>query len=243
MLDSAFFLGYPVEFKNICLIYPPKVKDVATNEKFSIYLKMLTFTQEEIEDEFVSANIDLSQLLTPLQYILNLAYNHEELNEVIRDAFMFFIHEPVTFLYEAQSILIGELTEKPDISKVRLLNKDNFFEFQNMVRFSCGEKAVNPPDPNENPRVKAMKAKARYRDKIKAKSPNNLTLKTIIASVCCMNLGLTPLNIGELSYMALGTLFGLYQDKEKYELDIQSLLAGADSKKIKPKYWIRNPDN
>ena len=31
-----------------------------------------------------------------------------------------------------------------------------------------------------------------------------------------------------------------YQTKEKYEIDIDSLLAGADSKKIKPKYWIRN---
>jgi hypothetical protein len=30
--------------------------------------------------------------------------------------------------------------------------------------------------------------------------------------------------------------------KEKYEIDIDSLLAGADSKKIKPKYWIRNSE-
>jgi hypothetical protein len=31
-----------------------------------------------------------------------------------------------------------------------------------------------------------------------------------------------------------------YQEKEKYQLDIESLLAGADSKKVKPKYWIAN---
>ena len=29
---------------------------------------------------------------------------------------------------------------------------------------------------------------------------------------------------------------------EKYDIDIRSLLAGADSKKVKPKYWIRNSD-
>jgi hypothetical protein len=33
-----------------------------------------------------------------------------------------------------------------------------------------------------------------------------------------------------------------YQGKEKYQLDVDSLLAGADSKKIKPEYWIRNLD-
>jgi hypothetical protein len=32
----------------------------------------------------------------------------------------------------------------------------------------------------------------------------------------------------------------IYQEQEKYRLDIESLLAGADSKKVKPKYWIRN---
>ena len=57
-----------------------------------------------------------------------------------------------------------------------------------------------------------------------------------------MGIGLTPLNIGEMSYASVGTLMKMMQDKEKYDLDIRSLLAGADSKKIKPKYWIRNSD-
>jgi hypothetical protein len=55
-----------------------------------------------------------------------------------------------------------------------------------------------------------------------------------------MGLGITPLNIGEMSYAAVGILIRTYQEKEKYETDVRSLQAGADSKKIKPKYWIRN---
>ena len=43
-----------------------------------------------------------------------------------------------------------------------------------------------------------------------------------------------------MSYVSMGAILAVYQNKEKYELDIDSLLAGADSKKIKPKYWIRN---
>jgi hypothetical protein len=62
----------------------------------------------------------------------------------------------------------------------------------------------------------------------------------MLASICCMGIGITPLNIGEMSYVAIESLFNIYQDKEKYNLDIDSLLAGADSKKIKPQYWIRN---
>lgn len=58
-----------------------------------------------------------------------------------------------------------------------------------------------------------------------------------------MGIGITPLNIGELSYAALMKLLERYQFKEKYDIDIKSLLAGADSSKVKPKYWISNLDD
>ena len=55
-----------------------------------------------------------------------------------------------------------------------------------------------------------------------------------------MNFGLNPLNIGELTQYSVSVLIRYYQEKEKYETDIKSLLAGADSKKVKPQNWIRN---
>ena len=57
-----------------------------------------------------------------------------------------------------------------------------------------------------------------------------------------MGIGITPLNIGELSYASIGVIMNMMQDKEKYDIDIRRLLAGASSKKVKPKYWIRNND-
>ena len=53
-----------------------------------------------------------------------------------------------------------------------------------------------------------------------------------------MGIGITPLNIGEISYAALSSIKDMSQKKEKYEIDVRSLLAGADSKKVKPVYWI-----
>ena len=105
-----------------------------------------------------------------------------------------------------------------------------------------GEDPVEPPDPTLHPKIRRMKALARYRDKIKAKKGMGINLLTTLVSICCMGIGITPLNIGELSYASLSTLMHIYQEKEKYEIDIRSLQAGADAKKIKPKYWIRNLD-
>lgn len=124
-----------------------------------------------------------------------------------------------------------------------MIGEDEYFDFQNMIRTCLGEDTISPPNPNEDPRIKRIKAKARYRDKIKAKQGKGLSLSATLVSICCMNFGLNPLNIGELSYAALSPLIRYYQEKEKYEIDIKSLLAGADSKKIKPKYWVRNIDD
>ena len=46
-----------------------------------------------------------------------------------------------------------------------------------------------------------------------------------------MGFGLNPLNIGEISYASVPVLIRFYQEKDKYETDVKSLLAGADSKK------------
>lgn len=243
MFNTQFLLGYPADFKQICLVYPPKLKEVLNCKNYNIYVKILTLSQEEIEDEYVKQNLDMSSILNPFEYILNNAYNNTQFKDFLSEAFSFFIHEPVTFLFEHKQIILGDISKCKTVEELRVLTEDIYFDFQNTIREAAGLDMIELPNPNEDPRVKAIKAKARYRDKLKAKQGKNLSLKTLIASICCMNFGLNPLNIGELSYAAIPILIATYQEKEKYQLDVDSLLAGADSNKVKPKYWIRNLDN
>jgi len=91
------------------------------------------------------------------------------------------------------------LPQVKSIEELRIINKDNYFDFQNALRRAIGEKEIEPYNPNENPKIKYFKAKARLRDRVKAKSKDALTLGTTLASICCMGIGITPLNIGELS--------------------------------------------
>lgn len=242
MTNINFLYGYPVEFKHLCMVYPPKVCDTF-KKNFFLYSQILTLSQEEIEDEYVEKELDISNLLNPFEYLLNSAYNDMTLRQYIKDAFYLFIHEDVTFLYEQKQIIIGDISTVESIDGLRILKEEDYFEFQNLIRESIGKKKIEPPNPNEDPRVKAIKAKARYRDKIKAKKGLGISLQTTLSSICCMGIGISPLNIGELSYAIIPVLMETYQAKEKYQLDTDCLLAGADAKKIKPKYWIRNSDN
>lgn len=244
MINSYAFLALPIRKKNYS-VYPPTLNDSLNNPNFTQWEGLFTTSQEELEDSIHEHNPSYDgPIPTPWLFLLGSAYEDKEFENTIREAFRFFLHEEITILYENQVIVLGnleeELTKVSSAEELRIIDEEEFFNLQNTVRTSLGIAPVEKPDPDESPRVKRMKAKARLRDRIKAKKGMGLSLGDSLVSICCMGIGLTPLNIGEISYAALGKIIDRYQKKEAYETDIQSILAGADAKKIHPKYWITN---
>ena len=244
MININFFLKYPVSFKGKCYVYPPTLRDALTNEDFQFYISFLTLSQEEIEDNLTENKKDVSNAMTPLETIMAYSQENTQFYEKIKQGFQLLLHEEVTFLFDQKKIVVGNLEKilpnLKSLNEIVIIDESEYFHLQNLIRDACGFNMIEPPNPKEHPKIKRMKALARYRDRIKAKQGLGLKLSSTITSICCMGLGLNPLNIGEISYCALNELVRVYQKKEKYELDIQSLLAGADSKKIKPQYWINN---
>ena len=250
MINDKIFLGFPIEFKDICKIYPPTVNDVVGNKDFVIYQSLFTISQNELDEAYLKDE-SVTQVPTPFQYLLMNYYQDEEVKEKIEDAFRQFVHEPVTIVPEIEMLLIGksedELDPDVDLENPRLLTEENFFDFQNYIRLVIGVEEVKPPDPEEenlDPRIKRYKMKVKEHDELikKKKAKDAPTLGTLLAAICCMGIGLNPLNIGEMSYACVQWLIGMHQQREEYDVDIKALLAGADSKKVKPKYWIKNLD-
>jgi hypothetical protein len=139
MINIHSFLSLPLEFYNICKIYPPTINEVLSNSNFSVCLKILTITQEELEMEFNKnkKQSGIEKPPTPLEFLLSCAYNSTDFKEKSLLAFEFFTKEKVLYLYEDKKILIGDLTKiGPNISveQLRFLTEDNYFEFQNLIR-------------------------------------------------------------------------------------------------------------
>ena len=249
MINPVTFIGKPLNFQNKFNIYPPTVEDVLTNPLYSQFVKVLTITQEDIRDELTKKEKPQT-IPTPLEFLLINCYHSQQFAEITKKAFQFFIHEDINFLYEDKMLIIGlekTMQHINSIDELITLKEEEYFDFQNAIRIAIGDKTISPPEPvnpNEDPRITRIKAKARERDRIKAKqnAKNGISLSTSLTAICCMGIGITPLNIGEMSYASIGPIMEMMQNKEKYDIDIKSLLAGADSKKIKPKYWIRNSE-
>ena len=250
MIDDRVFLGFPIPFKDICKVYPPTVNEVVSDEYFNIYNALFTITQEDLNDEYLKDE-RVIHIPTPFEYLMINFYQGGEIQQRILDGFKLFLHEPVTIVPEINMLLVGktedELNPDVDLENPRLITKENFFEFQNMIRTVLGNEPIKPPDPEEenlDPRILRYKAKIKASEKIleRKKQKTGSKFGTLLAAICCMGIGLTPLNIGEISYACVHWLIAMEQQKEAYDIDIRALLAGADSKKVKPKYWIKNLD-
>ena len=146
------------------------------------------------------------------------------------------------------------LTEVPiegkTIEEITYITEEDYFNLQNLIRVAIGNEPIKEekPDPNEDPRVTRLKKKFRERDKLvsKAKQKKGDVLKfdECLAAICCMGIGLTPLNIGELSYSAISTLLKTYQSKEAFDSSTMGAMFGTiDTKKTKIEYWIGNSNN
>ena len=247
MINEKIFLGLPIDFQGICKIYPPTVNDVCGDPNFPVYQSMLTITYEDLEDAFTD-RIENGKIPTPFEYLMVNCYADKQFLDKALDAFEKFLHEPVAIIPELQVIIIGKREEDiipdEDLIEPRLLEEKIYFDFQNKIREAFGEKPAKKPDLSKPKRVRDWEAKIRrgerLREKAKKNTNSNLTIGTLLAAVCCMGIGINPLNIGEMSYACISWLTSMNQQKESYETDIRSLLAGADRKKVKPKYWIRN---
>jgi len=142
---------------------------------------------------------------------------------------------------EEQMIIIGDvetLLSLTEISELPIIDESNYFAFQNIIRSCLGDEQKKEDKLEKNIRLRKMKAKARYRDRVKAKQGGGITLEDSLTSICCMGIGINPLNIREMSYASMTKLMSKFQQKERYDIDIRSLIAGADAKKVKPQYWM-----
>lgn len=256
------FLGRPIPFQDICNIYPPLVDDIIDNPNFFSQLNHFTIAQEDIWDGMNQERIDEDpyaewerpkEFLTPFTRLIAAYSTNPTLRLEIVNGFQIFTQHEFIYLSSLKGFLmindpIKEYLDKNsdlsdlDAEDIKIINNDNFLDFQNAIRAGVGQKSKVSPDLNEHPRIARMKALRRIRDAKKGQY-NKIDITTTLSSVCCMGVGITPLNIGKVTYASINRILKAYQQKEDYEQRTLSASVGMlDTKKHKIKHWIRDPE-
>ena len=200
MINPSVFIGKPLFFEEKFQIHPPTVAEVTSHPRFGQYKRILTFTQEELEYELREQLKEHPEQKapTPLEFLLANSYHNKTYLQLTLESFEFFVGVTPEIDIEHKAI-------KFNFGETKVLNEENFFDFQNKIREACGDppaKKPEPDDPNEDPRIKRIKQKARERDIIKARKGaqnGGIPFDVILVAICCMGIGITSLNIGHVS--------------------------------------------
>lgn len=235
------YTGKPSKFQNICKIYPLKIPEITEMgiDEYYEQLGLLLLTdfeiQEILEKKGVKKNIEE---LEPLTYLLQNAEVSDKFLLDLQTAFSTFIKEEVILLPKINSVLVGS-----DVKDKRLITPKNFEEFQDILRIQNRRKVKEKPPENESPAQKKMRllrqkvAEAKQRQAQKKNEEGQSLLDILeIAEVF-------GIDIDKCTLFSLYRLVPRHQAKEKWDQDIQMLCAGADSKKMKTKYWGESSKN
>ena len=240
-IQCKAFLNFPYAFSTICIIYPLTMGEIIGSIgqlNYSSYITLLTLDEFDIAQKAKSKGINIDPTeINAFNYIIDSAKNNYTFLLEVKNAFRTFIREEIMILFDEYTIVIGDAKDK------RLITSQNFGEFQNILRVQNKKKVKEDPPPDESPIRRKFRLKAEYRDAVKrsqkSSDPNAPDFLALMSSLCCYKDGITPEDLKKFSFFAFKEQFERHQLREKYSIDVKSILAGADSKKVKPEPWIK----
>jgi hypothetical protein len=241
---EKLFFGAAINYNDICWIYPLKIKEIigmgvnSYNEKISLLCSDIGTIQKELKKEGVPIEDMCS---SAFEYLLLQAYVDRTFLVKLQEAFFTFIKEKVRFLFDEKEILIGD-----DFSERRVLNEDNFEDFQNILREQNRLPVPEPIPKNETPMARKFRLRreqvAEAKRRQAEKEGEIITLIDSISTLMCLVPGTTEEEIKRMSIYQFKERLSRAQARYKYDLDIRMIAAGADPKKIKPKHWFGKID-
>lgn len=226
--------GLPITMSDFtCSIYPATLKEIASlgvNEYFK-YVNLLTIKEDEIL-KIVKEKID------PFDFLFINSVYKETFKEEFVKALYFFIKDEILFLSDVEAIVIGKFEEG------RMLTKENFFEFQKIISAQnfIQEEIVKYTGEDEAAKmIKAKLEKSREKiEKSKNKREDKLIEMADLVGSLTINSSLDIVNVWGISYYTFNDQFKRMRILEQYSTGLQSIMAGADPKKIKLQDWIQS---
>ncbi len=230
--------GKPITIgEDFCLVYPITLEEIADMgaNKFFRFLNLLTFTQQDVDESLKEIGIETNEKISPYQFIL-MSSESKDFSLEIKQAFYTFIREEIEILPE--SVVVG------DRSNPRYFDEELFSQLQKVLilqnNLDKGEdsRMNNPSDAHAAKIIEKIK-NAQKRKSAK-NSDETVEFADLVSCLAAKGNGINIFNIWNLNYYSFNDQFQRVKIIEEYEMNIRSILAGADPKKIELKHWIRS---
>lgn len=234
------FLNKPSHLKGVCKVYPYTMGDIVEMGiiEYNSRLGVLLLTETDIYNlikEKTGKEPEIDKI-HPLQYLLASAAVDDMFLLELKKVFSTFVKEDVYILPEYGSVVIGSPEKK------RLINERNYRDFQDILRIQNRREFVEPPPENETAGERKMRL---LREKVAAVKKKQAQKKGEGKALSeLLEIAETyGIDVQNHTLYAFYSLLRRHQLREKWEQDLQIICAGADSKKIKTKYWGESLDD
>lgn len=233
-IKEQAYLGLPSKLDKICTIKPFTIEEIVKmgTTKYNGYLGILLMNETEIYNgikEKTGQEISIEDI-EPLKYLLQSAAHNDTFFLELQTIFSTFVQEEVLPLPKINAVLIGSPKEK------RLITSKNYRDFQDILRIQNRKEFVAPPPADETPMERKMRLLrekvAMVKKKQAAKNGKDIPLDELFEIAETYGI-----DIKSHTLYAFYGLLRRHQLEERWRQDLQMICAGADSKKIKTKYW------
>lgn len=238
-IKEQAFCCVPSRLGKIANVYPLTMREIIEmgTSLYNGRLGLLLLTEVDIVNivkEKTGEEIPIEDV-HPLQYLLDSAAIDDTFLLELQTAFSTFLKEDILLLPKIHSVLIGRPEDR------RLINEENFTDFQDILRIQNRKEVKEAPPANESygqRKMRLLREKvAAVKKKQAAKKGDGQTLVELMEVATTFGI-----DIDKCSLYAFYSLIRRHQMREKWTQDIQMVCAGADSKKLKTKYWGESLD-
>lgn len=236
MTDQLKLLaGMPIMVENVGRIYPLTLGEIAEmgQNEYDIKVSILLVNKNIIE---IPNNENLNNFSFAMLYC---AYNND-FKKLFLNSLSLFFRETVNLQMTSKEngfLYIENFERRIDESNFDLVQ--NIIKEQNCIKKDMSEE-YNPADEATERLLKRREELRKKISEIKNKDNNNdpLTLSDLVSILSSRGNGIDIFNVWDLSMYAFNDQFNRMKMFDDYDVNIRSILAGADPNKIDLKHWM-----
>lgn len=240
--------GMPLTYKDVCLIYSPCITEIAAMglENFYACISILLTTKPAGEDGEIKQVLDK---LSDFEYLLFITQLDPNNKKMLTKALELFTKDNSIIVLDNAEIVLGDISEK------RILNKDNFYDFQSYIGAVCAMEDFTSERieflESDTPQVRALKQQmlegrkkreqAKQKEAKKKKSDGKIEFTDLLASVPIGSNGSYRLvDMQHMTYYAFQDQLKRMGWYEEFNINSRAAMAGAKISKDKLAHWIKN---
>lgn len=235
---SKLLAGKPISVGNICAVYPLTLSEIVDlGSDYQAYLQWLCIGFDDLisGDEIQEAGFNIFDVI-----VANCEMDNEFL-DLMTSALQTFLKEKIIFSSISKVFYVGDMSQR------RFIDEEVFSQIQDvLVQQNCiiqqKEERFNPANEGAR-RIAEQIERARSKiNKTKKNKDDDIDLSDIVSSFCARSRNTNILQVWDFTMYQFNNQFKRVQLGEDYDITIQSLLQGADPKKVKLSHYLTKLD-